>query len=133
MAADVEALQEVPNIGPTMAADIQAFFQQAHNCEVIDSLRRAGVHWPDVARMVAVAGPLARQTFVLTGTLVAMSRDEAKSRLSALGGKVTDSVSKKTSYLVTGEAAGSKLAKAEKLGVSVLDEAKFLQLLADAK
>lgn len=133
MSADAEALQEVPNIGPAMAADIQAFFQQAHNREVIDGLLRAGVRWSAVARTARHGGALAGQIFVLTGTLAGMSRDEAKARLTALGGKVTDSVSKKTSYLVAGDAPGSKLAKAEKLGVAVLDEAQFLQLLEDAE
>ena len=133
MSASAETLEEVPNIGPTMAADIHAFFQQPHNREVIAALQQAGVHWPDVPRHAAVAGPLAGQIFVLTGTLAAMTRDQAKARLTALGAKVTDSVSKKTSYVVAGEEAGSKLDKAGKLGIAVLDEMDFLKLLADSE
>jgi len=133
MSASAETLEEVPNIGPTMAADIHAFFHQPHNREVIAALQQAGVHWPDVPRHAAVAGPLAGQIFVLTGTLAAMTRDQAKARLTALGAKVTDSVSKKTSYVVAGEEAGSKLDKAGKLGIAVLDEMDFLKLLADSE
>lgn len=133
MAADTEILEQVPNIGPTMAADIHAFFQQAHNREVIKALQNAGVHWQNVPRTAGAAGPLAGQIFVLTGTLDAMTRDEAKARLTTLGAKVTDSVSKKTSFVVAGSEAGSKLDKAEKLGVPVLDEVQFLALLASAE
>lgn len=133
MSAGAETLEQVPSIGPTMAADIHAFFQQPHNREVIAALQQAGVHWPDVPRHASVGGPLAGQIFVLTGTLAAMTRDQAKARLTALGAKVTDSVSKKTSYVVAGEEAGSKLDKAEKLGVAVLDEMDFLKLLADSE
>ena len=133
MAASAETLEQVPNIGPTMAADIHAFFRQPHNREVIDALQQAGVHWPDAPRHATVAGPLAGQTFVLTGSLAAMTRDEAKARLAALGAKLTDTVSKKTSYVVAGTEAGSKLDKAEKLGIAVLDEAAFFKLLAEAE
>ncbi len=133
MSAGVETLEQVPNIGPTMAADIHAFFQQTHNREVIAALQEAGVHWPDVPRNATVAGPLAGQTFVLTGTLASMPRDEAKAKLVALGAKVTDSVSKKTSCVVAGTEAGSKLDKAVKLGVAVLDEAAFLKLLTETE
>ncbi len=133
MSADVATLEQIPNIGPTMATDIHSFFHQTHNREVITALRQAGLHWPDVPRHASVAGSLAGQTFVLTGTLDSMTRDQAKARLVALGAKVTDSVSKKTSYVVAGSEAGSKLDKAEKLGVAILDEAGFQKLLVDSE
>jgi DNA ligase (NAD+) len=130
--ADVEALQAVPDIGPVVAQQVVAFFHEHHNREVISKLQAAGVHWPKVERR-AVSLPLAGKTFVLTGTLAAMSRDEAKQRLQALGAKVTASVSAKTDYVVAGDEPGSKLDKARTLDVSVLDERQFLELLGDVK
>ena len=128
--ADEAAIQEVPDVGPVVAAHVHTFFQQPHNREVIQDLRDRGVHWPAIQRKAASAeGPLAGKTFVLTGTLDSMSRDQAGDRITALGGKVTGSVSKKTSYVVAGAEAGSKLQKAQDLGVEVLDEAAFLKLL----
>ncbi len=130
--ADEAAIQEVPDVGPVVAAHVHTFFQQPHNREVIQALRDAGVHWPAQQRRAAAAeGPLTGKTFVLTGTLESMSRDQAGDRITALGGKVTGSVSKKTSYVVAGAEAGSKLTKAQELGVEVLDEAAFLQMLGD--
>lgn len=129
--ADEAAIQEVPDVGPVVAAHVHTFFQQPHNREVIQELRERGVHWPALQRRAAVAeGALTGKTFVLTGTLESMSRDQAGDRITALGGKVTGSVSKKTSYVVAGAEAGSKLQKAQELGIAVLDEAAFLKLLA---
>ncbi len=128
--ADEEALQQVPDIGPVVAAHIAAFFRQPHNREVIDKLLAAGIHWPRVEAPAAEEQPLAGKTFVLTGTL-SRPRNEIKAELQALGAKVTGSVSKKTDYVVAGEAAGSKLAKAEALGITVLDEEQLNNLLAN--
>lgn len=125
------AIQEVQDVGPVVAAHVYTFFQQPHNREVIQALRDLGVHWPaQKARAAPTEGPLTGKTFVLTGTLESMSRDDAGDRITALGGKVTGSVSKKTSYVVAGAEAGSKLTKAQELGVEILDEAAFLKLLA---
>lgn len=124
-------IQEVPDIGPVVAAHVHHFLQQSHNREVIGQLRERGVRWAALARRSGPAeGPLSGKTFVLTGTLESMSRDQASDRISALGGKVSGSVSKKTSYVVAGAEAGSKLTKAQELGVEVLDEDSFLRLLA---
>jgi len=130
MAASEEELLSVADVGPIVASRIRAFFDEAHNREVISRLRDAGVHWTESeARAAPQDGPLAGKTFVLTGTLAAMTRDEAKDRIQALGGKVTGSVSKKTDYLVFGDKAGSKLSKAQQLGVETLDESQFEALL----
>jgi DNA ligase (NAD+) len=130
--ASEEQIQEVPDIGPVVAAHVHHFFQQAHNLEVIAQLRAGGVHWPALPKRAATSeGPLTGKTFVLTGTLDSMSRDQASDRIAALGGKVSGSVSKKTSYVVAGAEAGSKLKKAQELGVDVLDEKEFLRLLKD--
>jgi DNA ligase (NAD+) len=130
MQADEEALRQVPDIGPVVALSIAQFFSEAHNREVIEQMRACGVRWEEgEPRAPAAAGRLAGKTFVLTGTLPAMSRDEAKALIEAKGGKVAGSVSKKTDYVVAGADAGSKLAKAEELGITVLDEAGLLQLL----
>jgi DNA ligase (NAD+) len=131
MDASVEELQEAPDVGPVVAESIAGFFRERHNREVVEQLRAAGVSWSESARDSAdtSAGVFAGKIVVLTGTLAAMSRDEAKERIEALGGKVTGSVSKKTDFVVAGEEAGSKLDKAKELGVAVLDEAKFLKLL----
>jgi DNA ligase (NAD+) len=123
-------IQEVADIGPVVAAHVHNFFQQPHNREVIAALRRHGVQWPKQQRKAAAAdGALTGKTFVITGTLDSMSRDQASDRIAALGGKVSGSVSKKTSYVVAGAEPGSKLRKAQELGVEVLDEAAFLELL----
>ncbi|WP_129779194.1 NAD-dependent DNA ligase LigA [Peristeroidobacter soli] len=128
--ANEAAIQEVPDVGPVVAAHVYTFFQQPHNREVVEALRERGVHWPaQKARAAPAEGPLTGKTFVLTGTLDSMSRDDAGDRIVALGGKVTGSVSKKTSYVVAGAEAGSKLTKAQELGVEILDEAAFLKLL----
>lgn len=128
MEADEDALQTVPDVGPVVASHIRLFFDQPHNQEIIEALRAAGVRWKTVER-TGSASPLAGKTFVLTGTLSQMTRDEAKEKLEALGAKVSGSVSGKTSYVVAGEAAGSKLTKAESLGVPVMTEEAFLEFL----
>jgi DNA ligase (NAD+) len=127
--ADRGALEAVPNIGPTMADDIHAFFQQQHNRDVIQQLRTAGVRWPKIEGRGTGELPLEGKTFVLTGTLSSMSRDQAKARLQVLGATVSGSVSKKTSYVVVGEEAGSKADKAKELGVTMIDEGEFLKLI----
>jgi DNA ligase (NAD+) len=131
MAADEETLRGVPDIGPVVAARIAHFFAEPHNREVIAALRANGVHWPEGAPQRATDGPLAGQTVVLTGGLAAMSRDEAGAKLEALGAKVSGSVSKKTSFVVAGEAAGSKLAKAQELGLDIWDEERLLAFLVE--
>jgi DNA ligase (NAD+) len=129
MGAMEAELEEVEDVGPVMARQIAAFFREPHNREVIHDLRRQGVHWDESAKPVAGSLPLKGKTFVLTGTLSGMTREEATARIEALGGKVTGSVTAKTSYLIVGDSPGSKLAKAEKLGVEVLEEAAFASLL----
>ena len=129
LAADLESLQQVHDVGPVVAQSIADFLAEAHNREVIEQLRACGVHWPEQPSQPAVALPLSGQTFVLTGTLAALSREAAKEKLEALGAKVSGNVSKKTSYVVAGTEAGSKLSNALKLGVAVLDEQQFLALL----
>ncbi len=129
MAASTEQLLEVADVGPVVAQSIRTFFDQAHNREVVEQLRALGLSWPEgepAARPVLV---LSGKTLVITGTLPSLSRDEAKDRIEAAGGKVAGSVSKKTDYLVAGAEAGSKLAKAQELGVALLDEAQLLELL----
>ena len=128
-AADVESLQEVPDVGPVVAQKVFWFFQEADNSKVIDALLAAGIHWPD-AKPAASAQPLKGQTFVLTGTLDTLTRDEAKAQLQALGAKVAGSVSAKTTCLVAGASAGSKLAKATQLGIKIIDEQALKTLLA---
>ncbi len=128
-AASLEALQEVEDVGPIVAEHVVAFFRQSHNLEVIDKLKQAGVRW-DPIEVSAASQPLAGKTLVLTGTL-SRPRSEIKEQLQALGAKVAGSVSAKTDYLVAGADAGSKLAKAEKLGVEVLDEAGLTALLSE--
>jgi DNA ligase (NAD+) len=120
-------LRAVADVGPVVAAHVSHFFVEPRNLEVIAALRSAGVHWPEVE--AAREGPLSGKTFVLTGTLPGMTRDEAGALIEAAGGKLSGSVSKKTDYVVAGEAAGSKLAKAEKLGVTVIDLAGLKALL----
>jgi DNA ligase (NAD+) len=129
MAADLDRLQLVPDVGPVVAASIARFFAEPHNVEVIEQLRAAGVSWPEGAPAASVSSSISGKTFVLTGTLPALSRDEAKDMIEALGGKVAGSVSKKTDYVVAGAEAGSKLDKAQTLGITILDEIQFRELL----
>ncbi len=130
MAATFEDLQTVPDIGPVVAASIHAFFDQSHNISVIEKLKQAGIVWPAQTPDPATTElPLAGKTFVLTGTLASMARNEARSSLQDLGAKVSGSVSKRTDYVVVGADAGSKADKAEALGVKMLDEQEFLGLI----
>ncbi|MCL4792034.1 MAG: NAD-dependent DNA ligase LigA, partial [Gammaproteobacteria bacterium] len=128
-AASEDELLAVPDIGPVMAAGISAFFRQRENQQVIADLRAAGLSWDDLPVPEHGAQVLQGRTFVLTGTLAGMSRDAARAKIEALGGKVSSSISSRTSYLVCGENPGSKLARATALGVEVLDEEGFLALL----
>lgn len=122
-------LRKVEGIGPVVAEQVGAFFHQPGNRKVIAELRKVGVRWPAAARRPAGAQTLAGKIFVLTGTLGSMTRDEAKDRIQSLGGKVSGSVSSKTDYVVAGSEPGSKLREAERLSVTILDEAEFLRLL----
>lgn len=130
MDASVEQLLEVNDVGPIVAQSIRTFFEQPHNREVVEQLRAAGITWAEHDGEGDLSPkPLAGKTFVLTGTLPVLSRDEAKEMIEAAGGKVSGSVSKKTTYVVAGEEAGSKLEKARELGVEVIDEAGLRAML----
>lgn len=126
--ADEDALQSVPDVGPIVAGHIRSFFDQTHNQETIQALKDAGVQW-QTEEITASEKPLKGETWVLTGSLSDMTRDDAKAKLESLGAKVAGSVSGKTSCVVAGEAAGSKLTKAENLGVPVMDESAFVEFL----
>jgi DNA ligase (NAD+) len=130
-AATVEQLLAVRDVGPVVAHSIHTFFQQPHNREVVEQLRACGVTWPEGEGSADNQVPqlLAGKTVVLTGTLPTLSRDAAKDMLEAAGAKVSGSVSKKTSFVVAGAEAGSKLDKARELGIEVLDEAGMLARL----
>ncbi len=131
-AADEEDLQTVEDVGPIVASRIRAFFDEAHNREVIAKLVESGVNWPEKEpSAMSDDGKFSGKTFVITGTLSDMTREEAKARIQDLGGKVTGSVSGKTDVLVAGEKAGSKLTKAQNLGIEILDEEAFKVLLSD--
>jgi DNA ligase (NAD+) len=128
--ASLDELQQVREIGPVLAASVRAWFDEPANRQLIEEFRRAGLTLTGERRTTAAGPqPLAGKTFVLTGTLAAMSREDAARQIEALGGKVTSSVSRKTSYVVVGTDAGSKLAKAEALGVTTVDEPAFLRLI----
>jgi DNA ligase (NAD+) len=128
--ASVDEIQLVQDVGPVVAAHVAAFFASPDHRKVIARLRKEGVAWADVERPSVKGQPFAGMTFVITGTLESMSREEAQEALVALGAKVSGSVSKKTRYVVAGADPGSKLKKATELGVEVLDEAQFTTLLA---
>lgn len=131
VAADAEALETVDDVGPIVAASVAAYFANAETLGIVQRLREAGVSWPNVRRETGGSElPLAGQTWVLTGTLEQLTRDEAKSRLQKLGAKVAGSVSKKTHRVVAGADAGSKLSKAQSLDIPVLDETGLLALFA---
>lgn len=130
MQASEAQLQQVPDVGPVVAASIAHFFAEPHNVEVIEQLRAAGVTWPEGKAMVVANASQTGKTFVLTGTLPTLSRDEAKDLIEAQGGKVAGSVSKKTDYVVAGSDAGSKLEKAQELGIQMLNEDQLKELLA---
>ena len=127
--ADEEALQSIPDIGPVVAHFIAEWFAQEDHLAVVAALKKAGVTWEESKPKPAEELPLAGQTYVVTGTLEAYSRDDAKAALQALGAKVAGSVSKKTHCVVAGPGAGSKLTKAQDLGVEVIDESEFIELL----
>ncbi len=130
MKASVAELLEVADVGPIVAESVHAFFAEPHNVDVVRALRKAGFEWPEDAGQASAASlPLAGKTFVLTGTLPTLTRDDAKDMLESLGAKVAGSVSKKTDWVVAGAEAGSKLAKATELGIAVLDEEALLRLL----
>ncbi len=129
--ATVEDLLTVADVGPIVASHIRGFFQQQHNRELIQKLIKLGVHWPKVIKTQAAA-KLAGKTFVVTGTLKSLSREQAKAKIEALGGKVSGSVSAKTSYVVVGAEPGSKFTKAQQLGIAILTEDEFLDLIAAA-
>jgi DNA ligase (NAD+) len=126
-AASAEELQLVPDVGPVVAANICAYFGNAENAKLVDRLLASGITWPAPGR--PSRAPWAGQTFVLTGALATMTREAATEAIIQRGGKVSGSVSKKTTYVVAGEEPGSKLEKARELGVAVLDEAAFFKLL----
>jgi DNA ligase (NAD+) len=131
--ASADEIQQVQDVGPVVAAHVAAFFASQNHREVIARLREEGVRWPDVARPSVAGQPFAGMTFVITGTLGSMSREEAQEALIALGAKVSGSVSKKTRYVVAGADPGSKLKKASELGVEVLDETQFTELLRSVR
>jgi len=128
--ADAETLQQVPDVGPVVAQSIAGFFAEPHNLEVIQQLLAAGVRFAETVFLrLDTASPVYGKTFVLTGTLPRLTRDEAQQRIRDAGGKVSGSVSKKTDYVVAGADPGSKYDKARDLGVTILDEAGLLKLL----
>ena len=131
MAADIDKLLQTPDVGAITAELAYKFFRAPHNIEVITALREAGVHWDKVEQVVSEGLPLDGQTWVITGALDSMARDEAKAKLQALGAKVSGSISAKTTALLAGDKAGSKMAKAEKLGVKVVGEEEFLALVRE--
>lgn len=128
--ASQEELQAIRDIGPTTAKQIHTFFHQAHNLEIIERLLKAGIHWPKPSSSInKQLLPLANQNFVLTGSLASMTREYAKEKLMQYGATISNSVSAKTGYVIAGTDAGSKLTKAQELGVKILDEAAFITLL----
>lgn len=136
MSAEVDSLLRVSDVGEIVAKHVYYFFRQADNQAVVQALVTpkeqggCGLHWPEIVALAVEEQPLAGQTFVLTGTLSQLSRNDAKAALQALGAKVAGSVSAKTSCVVAGEAAGSKLVKAQELGIKILDEDQLVALLA---
>ncbi|EOD4083305.1 NAD-dependent DNA ligase LigA [Yersinia enterocolitica] len=132
-AADIEALKSVPDVGEVVARHVVNFLGEEHNQKVIEALEKV-ITWPEPQQIIVeeIDSPFAGKTVVLTGSLTILSRDEAKDRLAALGAKVSGSVSKKTDLVIAGEAAGSKLAKAQELGITVIDEAEMIRLLGES-
>lgn len=130
MQADIHALLQVNDVGPVVAESIMNFFAESHNQEVIKTLIESGINWPETEGKQIATGNFVGKTFVLTGTLPNLSRDNAKALIEKVGGKVSGSVSKKTDYVIAGSDAGSKLDKAQELGLKILDEAAFIELMA---
>jgi DNA ligase (NAD+) len=131
MQADSDALQQVSDVGPVVAQSVAQFFAEKHNRDVIRELRHLGVRWPEHAAQVRSAGKLSGKTFVLTGTLPNLSREDAQARIESAGGKVSSGVSRKTDYVVVGADPGSKYTKALELNIPVLDEAGLIKLLSE--
>jgi DNA ligase (NAD+) len=131
MDAPEAELLEVHDVGPVVATSLRTFFDQPHNREVVEQLRASGVTWEEGEPAARTPRPLAGKTFVITGTLPTLTRDDAKDKLEMAGAKVAGSVSKKTDCVVAGSEAGSKLDKAQSLGVKVIDEAELLVILAE--
>jgi len=127
--ASIEDLKKVSDVGEIVAKHIYYFFRQEHNTEVVAKLMEAGIHWPEIAERIDDEAPLLGKTFVITGAFTQMSRSDIKNALQLLGAKVAGSVSKKTSTVIAGEAAGSKLTKAQDLGINIMDEEDLLNLL----
>jgi DNA ligase (NAD+) len=132
MKAGEAQILQVPDVGPVVAAEVAAFFSSEDHINVIKELRVKGVTWSDMPASAAAAGALVGRTFVITGTLAGMTREQVQEALVARGAKVAAGVSKKTSYLIAGSDAGSKLAKANELGVPILDEQGLMNLLKDS-
>jgi len=132
MQASEEALIAVQDVGPVVAQSIVSFFKEKHNRDVVKKLIKAGIHWPEEKAPSSQSQTLAGKTFVLTGTLPNMNRNDAKEKLQRLGAKVSGSVSKKTDYVVVGADPGSKAVKAEELGIRMIDEDQLLKLLGEA-
>jgi DNA ligase (NAD+) len=132
MAAPAEALERVPDVGPVVARSVREFFDEPRNRTLMERLKDAGVRTESLSPAAAGERPLEGKTFVLTGTLASMSRDDAQAAIERLGGKVTGSVSRKTSFLVVGSDAGSKLDKARELGVAILTDEEFRALIMNA-
>jgi DNA ligase (NAD+) len=133
LAAEEAQFLEVPDVGPVLAESLAHFFAERHNREVIAALRKAGVHWPETEPQRAASGRLSGVTFVLTGTLPTLAREEAKALIEGEGGKVAGSVSRKTNYVVAGTDAGSKLDKATELGIPVIDEQRLLTFIKSGR
>ncbi|OOS02825.1 DNA ligase (NAD(+)) LigA [[Haemophilus] felis] len=129
--ADLEQLKQVPDVGDVVANHIYLFWREAHNVEVVEDLLAQGIHWETVEVKEVSDNPFKNKTVVLTGTLTQMDRNQAKALLQQLGAKVSGSVSSKTDFVVAGDSAGSKLAKAQELNIAILDEAQFMALLQD--
>ncbi len=128
---DIEYFSELPDIGPIVAESIVEFFQDAHNLELLDKFASAGLSliYKNKAAKASSLHPFFGKTFVLTGTLPSLTRDEAKDRIKAIGGKVSSAVSRETDYVLAGDEAGSKLSKAKELGVKIIDEKEFLEII----
>src|SRR4030095_2357524 len=122
-------LLQVSDVGPVVATSIRRFFVEPHNREVVEALRAAGVHWTEGGSAKPVQGALAGRTFVLTGTLPNLTREQAREQIESAGGKVAGTVSRKTAYVVAGAEAGSKLDRARELGVAIIDEDELKALL----
>jgi DNA ligase (NAD+) len=129
MEASQEELQEIQGVGPRIAESVRRFFEDKHNRKLIERLRKARLQFEEEEKRPSAGTPFSGKTFVLTGTLPSFTREEAKAKIEELGGKVASSVSSKTDYVVVGEEAGSKLAKAKELGIQTLDEKSFLKLI----